>query len=231
MTPGRSRSSSFNVFVRAHPVDTHMCPVVPGEQSGPFADDDRPMTSSLDLEHSLDAVPSEVQSGVKKIVVTMKSTIDDLADTCLMVPAVKLHDPGDDDAELVAKVLFTKFVDAVSAMVNSMDSGGSGLPRGFHVSAARGGVVLVRDTITLASVFVGPSLPTKTIFIQMVRPDSRSLRGAPADQRIFLKRLCWYPGAGQELCSKDPATVRVHTSLFYSRPDDARSHVFFDSGA
>ena len=181
------------------------------------------------LEHSLNAVPAEVQSGVKKLVVTMKSTVDALVDTCLMAPAVALRDP-DDDSELAAQVLFDKFVNAVSAMVNAMESGGSGQPRGFHVSAARGGVVLVGDTITLASVFVGPSLPTKTIFEQMVRPGSRSLQDAPVDQRYFLGRLCWYAGGGQELSAKSPAKVHVHGQLLCSRPDGARQHVLFDSG-
>ena len=133
----------------------------------------------------------------------MKSTVEALVDTCLMAPAVALRDP-DDDSELAAQVLFDKFVNAVSAMVNAMESGGSGQPRGFHVSAARGGVVLVGDTITLASVFVGPSLPTKTIFEQMVRPGSRSLQDAPVDQQYFLGRLCWYAGGGQELSAKEP---------------------------
>jgi hypothetical protein len=198
-----------------------MCPVVPGEQRGSFADDDEPTTSSLSLEHSLDAVPAEAQSGVKKLVVTTKSTVDGLVGTCLTESsAVALRD-DDSDSELAAQDLFNKFVNAASAMVNATESGGSGQPRGFHVSAARGGVVLVRDTITLASVFVGPSLPTKTIFQQIVRPGSRSLMDAPVDQRYFLGRLCWYDGGGQELSAKSPAKVHVHTSLFYSRPGDA----------
>ena len=164
VTPGRSRSSSFDAFTLAYPAYAHMCPVVPGEQRGSFADDDEPTTSSLSLEHSLDAVPAEAQSGVKKLVVTTKSTVDGLVDTCLTESsAVALRD-DDSDSELAAQDLFNKFVNAASAMVNATESGGSGQPRGFHVSAARGGVVLVRDTITLASVFVGPSLPTKTIF-------------------------------------------------------------------
>ena len=221
VTPGRSRSSTFDVFAQAHPAYTNMCAVVPGEQRGPFAADDKPMTSSLSLEHSLDAVPAEVQPGAKKLVETMKSTVEGLVDTCLMGPAVALHDP-DDDSELAAQDLFNKFDNAASAMVNAMESGGSGQPRGFHVSAARGGVVLVGDTITLASVFIGPSLPTKTIFHQMVRPGSRSLQGAPDDQQSFLKRLCWYDGGGQELSAKSPAKAHVHTSLFYSRSDGAR---------
>jgi hypothetical protein len=136
--------------------------VVPGEQRGPFADDDAPMTADVDLEHSLNAVPAEVQSGVKKLVVTMKSTVDALTGTCLQAPAVALRDP-DDDSELAAQVMFETFVNATSAMINAMETAG-GQPRMFHVSAARGGVVLIGDTITLASVFVGPSLPTKIIF-------------------------------------------------------------------
>ena len=155
------------------------------------------------------------------VVVTMKSTVDGLVDTCLTESAVALCD-DDSNSELAAQDLFSKFVNAASAMVNATESGGSGQPRGFHVSAARGGVVvLVRDTITLASVFVGPSLPTKTIFQQIVRPGSRSLMDAPVDQRYFLGRLCWYDGGGQELSAKSPAKVHVHTSLFYSRPGDA----------
>ena len=105
-----------------------------------------------------------------------------------------------------------------------------GQPRMFHVSAARGGVVLIGDTITLASVFVGPSLPTKIIFEAMVRPSSRSLMDAPVDQRYFLERLCWYAGGGQELSAKSPAKVHVHGQLLCSRPDGARQHVLFDSG-
>ena len=224
VTPGRSRSSSLGKFVHAHPTHANMCPVVPGEHRGPFADDDKPMTSSLSLEHSLDAVPAEVQLGVKKLVVTMKSTVEGLVDTCLMRPAAALHSP-DDDSELAAQVLFNKFADAVSRMVNAMDRGGSGQSRGFHISAARGGVVLVGDTITLASVFIGPSLPTKTIFNQMVRPGSRSLQDAPDDQQSSLKRLCWYDGGGQELSAKKPAKVHVHGQLLCSRPDGARQHV------
>ena len=76
--------------------------MVPGEQRGPFADDDKPMTSDVRLEHSLNAVPAEFQSGVKKLVVTMKSTVEGLVDTCLMAPAVALRDP-DDDSELAAQ--------------------------------------------------------------------------------------------------------------------------------
>ena len=213
MTPGRSRSSTFDAFVHAHPACSSLCPVVPGEQRGPFADDDKPMTSDVRLEHSLSAVPAEFQSGVKKLVVTMKSTVEGLVDTCLMTPAVALRDP-DDDSELAAQVLFDKFADAVSRMVNAMESGGSGQPRGFRICAARGGVVLVGDTITLASVFIGPSLPTKTIFDQMVRPGSRSLRDAPVDQQYFLGRLCWCAGGGQELSAKSPA--KVHGQLLCS---------------
>ena len=230
MTPGRSRSSTFDTFVQAHPACSSLCPVVPGEQRGPFADDDKPMTSDVGLEHSLSAVPAAFQSGVKKLVVTMKSTVEGLVGTCLMAPAVALRDPGD-DSELAAhsaKVLFDKFADAVSMMVNAMESGGSGQPRGYHILAASGGVVLVGDTITLASIFIGPSLPTKTIFQQMVRPGSRSLQDAPVDQQYFLGRLCWYAGGGQELSAKSPA--KVHGQLLCSRPDGARQHVLFDSG-
>ena len=134
-----------------------------------------------------------------------------------MEPAAALRDP-DDDSELAAQVLFNKFVNAVSAMVNAMENGSGGRPRGFHVCAARGGVVLVGDTITLASVFIGPSIPTKAIFQQMVNPGSRSLQDAPVDQQYFLGRLEWYAGGGQELSAKSPAKVHVHGQLLCSRP-------------
>ena len=55
-----------------------MCPVVLGGQGGSFADDDAPMTSDVELGHSLDAAPAEAQPGVKKLVVTMESTVDAL---------------------------------------------------------------------------------------------------------------------------------------------------------
>ena len=79
----------------------------------------------------------------------------------------------------------------------------------------------MRGTITLASVFVGPSLPTKSVFLQMVRRGSRSLMDTPANQLNFLNQLRWYDGGGQELSAKSPVKVHVYDPLL-SRRDDAR---------
>lgn len=112
------------------------------------------------------------------------------------------------------------WANAVSEFITAVDDG-NGRGRGFAVYAAKGGVVLADDTIVLASVFTGPSLPSKPIFDVMMSPLGRGLSGAPEDEVGFLKLLVWPSNGAKHLYAGTPAKVYLwrSRSLFYSRPD------------
>ena len=160
-----------------------------------------------------DAVaPSATSSAVKKLVLAVNVKVSDLAGTSLYGPAVAFYDLRSDievdRRELAAQGLVTKWTNALSELVAAADDG-NGRGRGFAVYAAKGGVCLVDDTIVLASVFVGPSLPSKSIFDVMMRPLSRSLSGAPANEVGFLKLTVWPRDGAKHLYAGAP--VKVHS--------------------
>ena len=177
---------------------------------GDLVEDDADLHNNLSLVPAGTVAPSATSPAVKKLVLAANVKISGLAGTSLHDLAVAFYglrsDTEGDRRELAAQELVTKWATAVSEFVTAVDDG-NGRGRGFAVYAAKGGVCLVDDTIVLASVFIGPSLPPKPIFDVMMSPLGRSLPGAPDDEVDFLKLTVWPVDDAKHLYAGTPAKV------------------------
>ena len=227
LEPGRHESSALKKLFDQRPHFKEMHPTSRKSRLL-FGDGDDEVEGDVELHNDLALVPavapSATSAALKKLVVATKVKVDGLEGTRLRDLAVAFYDLRSDTEvdrkELVAQELFTKWANAASEFITAVDDG-NGRGRGFAVYAAKGGVVLADDTIVLASVFTGPSLPSKPIFDVMMSPLGRGLSGAPGDEVGFLKLLVWPSSGAKHLYAGTPAKVylwRSH-SLFYSRPD------------
>ena len=215
--PGRHESSARKMLEGKRPSFKQMYAAA-GNSGRLFGDDDAMVEGDVGLHNHLALVPagavapSATSSAVKKLVLAANVKVSDLVGTSLHDLVVAFYgfmsDIEVDRRELAAQELFTKWANAVSEFVTAADDG-NGKMRGFAVYAAKGGVCLVDDTIVLASVFVGPSLPSKSIFDVMMRPLSRSLSGAPANEVGFLKLTVWPRDGAKHLYAGAP--VKVHS--------------------